>query len=463
MVESKKGVSLDDAFNVQSQHQKVLRAAEAARAAAVAMAASKEKARDAALKLIVKEIEENQAQILEANEIDMEYAKEMQKEGTLSPALIARLRLDKSKLKGITDGINQVAELPDPVGQITLARELDKGLQLYRVTCPIGLIAVIFESRPDALPQIASLCIKSANAVILKGGREARMTNRALFECIERACARARLPQNILTLLESREAVDALLDADHLIDLIIPRGSNQLVRHIQMNTRIPVLGHSDGLCHLYIDRYANLTIANRVVVDSKVQYPAACNAIETLLVHESIGRKFLALIVPDLLNRGVELRCDSAIKLMLPKALRSQVAQSHEADWSTEYCDMILSIKAMNSINDAIRHINRYGSHHTDGIITDDEKAFEQFFAQVNSAGVYWNASTRFADGFRYGFGAEVGISTNRMHPRGPVGLEGLVTYKYKVIGKGHVVADYVGKGAKRFTHKTLFEDGSTS
>ena len=462
MVEgTRKSADQPSAISLQSAQQQVMRAAEVARTAATAMSVTREKVRDAALKNIVKELEHAQDQILEANEIDLERAQELARTGSLSQSLIARLRLDKSKLEGIIEGVIRVAELSDPLGQVTLARELDNQLQLFRVSCPIGLIAVIFESRPDALPQIASLCLKSGNAAILKGGKEARVTNRVLFECIERACTRAHLPPNVFTLLETRESIEALLKADKFIDLIIPRGSNELVRYIQDNTRIPVLGHADGLCHLYVDRTANIATATKVVLDSKVQYPAACNAIETLLVHESIARKFLASVVPELLSRGVELRCDSAISLMLPKALRTQVKPSQESDWSTEYSDMILSVKAMNSLNDAIRHINKYGSHHTDGIITEDEKAFDQFFSQVHSAGVYWNASTRFADGFRYGFGAEVGISTGKMHPRGPVGLEGLVTYKYKVVGKGHIVSDYVGENARRFTHKTLFEDGS--
>jgi glutamate-5-semialdehyde dehydrogenase len=320
------------------------------------------------------------------------------------------------------------------------------------------VVAVIFESRPDALPQISALCLKSGNAVILKGGKEAKQTNRQLFRCMQEGCVKAGLPPECLILLESRQAVETLLQADRYIDLVVPRGSNDLVRHIQNSTRIPVLGHADGLCHLYVDKTADVDKAVAVAVDSKVQYPAACNAIETLLVHEDIARQFLEQLLPRLIEHGVELRLDDAALDVISDDGRGKIRRASDTDWSSEYCDLILSVKLVPSIERAIEHINQFGSHHTDAIVSEDESAFDLFFKQVDSAGVFWNASTRFADGFRYGFGAEVGISTGKLHPRGPVGLDGLVTYKYKVAGNGHIVADYVGGKAKQFSHKPLGE-----
>jgi glutamate-5-semialdehyde dehydrogenase len=312
---------------------------------------------------------------------------------------------------------------------------------------------VIFESRPDALPQIASLCIKSGNAAILKGGSEAQKTNFKLFQLISDSIEAAGLPTHTVTLLESRKDVEELLKAEHLIDLIIPRGSNELVKHVQDHTRIPVLGHAEGVCHVYIDKAADRKKALSVTLDAKVQYPAACNAVETLLLHTDIAEKLLPEIVEALIQNKVEVRGDKRCRDILG---REDVSDAKNEDWDKEYCDLILSIKMVDSAEEAIDHINQYGSGHTDSIVTEDNKAADQFCQGVNSAGVYVNASTRFADGFRYGFGAEVGISTGKLHPRGPVGVEGLVTYKYKLVGQGHVVGDYVGEKAKKFTHKEI-------
>ncbi len=405
------------------------------------------------LLFIAQRIKERAGEILAANQRDLEVARPLVESGDLPEALFHRLKLDAAKLADIITGVKQVAALEDPVGKITLATELDEGLRLYRVNCPIGAVGVIFESRPDALVQIASLCLKSGNSVLLKGGREAENSNRALFDAIQSAVIETGLPADAVVLLESREAVNALLKADGFVDLMIPRGSNALVRFVQENTNIPVLGHAEGICHLYVDRAADLQKALAITLDAKVTYPAVCNAVETLLLHEEIAKDFLPQVIDALQQANVEIRCDEET---VKEFKFEGVEKATEEDWRTEYNDLILSIKTVHSLGEAIAHINEYGSHHTESIVTEDEAAFEQFFAEVNSAGVYLNASTRFADGFRYGFGAEVGISTGTLHPRGPVGLEGLVTYKYKLVGNGHTVATYSGKDAREFTHKPI-------
>jgi glutamate-5-semialdehyde dehydrogenase len=336
---------------------------------------------------------------------------------------------------------------------VTYAIELVTGLRLYRVNCPIGVLGVIFESRPEALVQIASLALKSGNAVLLKGGKEATRSNRALFELLSAALVDSELPTDALALLETRQDVDEMLTAEGYIDLVIPRGSYELVRYIQSHTHIPVLGHAEGICHVYVDRAAALDKALAVALDAKVQYPAVCNSMETLLVHRDVAARFLPPMVEQLKTHGVEVRCD---RRCIDEFEITDVTMATESDWSTEYDELILSIKVVDSLDHAIAHINTYGSRHTDAIITEDNGAAERFFAEVDSAGVFHNASTRFSDGFRYGFGAEVGISTYKLHPRGPVGLEGLVTYKYKLVGSGHTVAPYVGAGAKPFRHKPI-------
>ncbi|HEU4389931.1 MAG TPA: glutamate-5-semialdehyde dehydrogenase [Blastocatellia bacterium] len=407
--------------------------------------------KDTALERISHRITAGADRILSANEQDLKAARPRVASGELADALFRRLKLDQSKLRDIVTGVEQVVRLADPVGEVTYAVELDRGLTLSRVNCPIGVVGVIFESRPDALVQIATLCLKSGNAVILKGGREAEHSNAALFDIIKTAACAADIPADALWLLESREDVKSLLGAEGYVDLLVPRGSNELVRYIQQNTNIPVLGHAEGLCHVYVDREADLEKALAITIDAKVQYPAVCNAMETLLVHSDIAGKFLPRALDALASAGVELRCDERTLREFPAAGSNRAT---EADWKTEYCDLILSIRIVDSLDEAIRHINTYGSNHTDAIVTEDRGAFDRFFAEVDSAGVFLNASTRFADGLRYGFGAEVGISTGKLHPRGPVGLEGLVTYKYKLIGDGHVVATYSGPHAKQFIHK---------
>jgi glutamate-5-semialdehyde dehydrogenase len=349
--------------------------------------------------------------------------------------LLKRLRFDDHKLNDVVDGIKSLMTLEDPVGKIKLHTTLDDGLELYRVTCPIGVIGVIFESRPDALVQIATLCLKSGNAVFLKGGREAANTNRVLFETIRDASVQNGLPEGWINLLESREEVNAMLSLSDYIDLIIPRGSNAFVQYIMQNTTIPVMGHADGVCHTYIDRYADEAKALKVTVDAKTQYVSVCNATETILIDKTLETTLMPKIIAALEDKGVKVHLESEV-----------------TEWHHEYLDYEVSIKLTNSIDEAIDHINKYGSGHTDSIITEKMDRAEYFMNKVDSGSVLLNCSTRFADGFRYGFGAEVGISTSKLHARGPVGLEGLVSYKYKLYGDGHIVADYAS-GDKKFKH----------
>jgi glutamate-5-semialdehyde dehydrogenase len=423
-----------------------------ARIAARALARAGRAARDAALAALADILLRDAASLAAINADDRLEAEALVRDGRLSPSSLQRLTLDAAKIAALADGVRQVAALADPLGRVTLARELDEGLVLRRVSCPIGVVGVVFESRPDALVQIASLAIKSGNAVVLKGGREARRTNRALFERVREALMAAGLPAGALVLLEDREDVDTLLAADADVDLIVPRGSSALVRHVQDHTRIPVLGHAEGVCHVYVDRAADLGRALAVAVDAKVQYASACNAMETLLVHRDVAESFVPVVTFALVARGVTVRADAGA---LPLAGPAAVPAAPE-DFGTEFGDLVCALKVVASLDEAIAHINAHGSRHTDAIVTEDAAARDRFFADVDAAGVFCNASTRFADGFRYGFGAEVGISTGTLHPRGPVGLDGLVTYKYLLYGEGQVVADYSGKDAKAFVHRDL-------
>lgn len=446
----------------------IAKIAEQAKLASSQMASLTNAQKNEALIAVANALEVNADAIASENQKDMDLASERVNKGELKESLFQRLKLDKPKLLGTISGIKQIAEMIDPVGQISLARELDEGLNLYRVSSPIGLVAVIFESRPEAMPQILSLCLKSGNALVLKGGQEAEKTNRILFKVMQEAIARAGLPAAAFALIETRADVKQLLEADAFVDLVIPRGSNDLVRYIQSNTKIPVLGHADGICHIYVDKDADLDLAEKVALDSKIQYPSACNAAETLLVHKDVLHDFLPRMCAKYQENKVELRLEQTLieflKLMKAEGkIRSDfnldftaLKPAHDEDWTTEYCELVISIRAVDSMEDAIEHINKNGSGHTECMITRNEKSFDEFFAKVNSAGIYLNASTRFADGFRYGFGAEVGISTSKLHPRGPVGVEGLVTYKYKLLGKGQTVAEYSGKNAKQFTHRDI-------
>ncbi len=418
--------------------------AKATRQAARQLAVLPTQAKNQAIEAIAQALEAASSEILAANAADCQAA---EAEGIAKP-LYNRLKLDETKLKAAIEGVRDVGKLSDPVGTVQLHRELDDGLILKRITCPVGVLGIIFEARPDALIQITSLAIKSGNGVILKGGKEAIRSCETLVKAIHQGLSTTSVDPATVQLLTTREEIRALLQLDEYVDLIIPRGSNSFVRYVQENTRIPVLGHADGICHLYIDRAADLQKAVDITVDAKTQYPAVCNAIETLLVHSAIAPTFLPLATAALQQRHVELRGDEATRKIV------DIAAATEEDWSTEYNDLILSIKVADSLDDAINHINTYGSRHTDAIITEDPEIADTFLAQVDSANVFHNCSTRFADGFRYGFGAEVGISTQKMPPRGPVGLEGLITYKYQATGNGHIVATYAGKDAKPFTHR---------
>lgn len=421
--------------------------ARAARQASFALAASPAQVRNGALLAVADALEAHRGEIFAANRLDLSDAAE------LAAPVKKRLRFDEAKLTDVLSGLRALAAMEDPIGHEQLRTELADGLVLSRVSCPIGVVGVIFESRPDALVQIAGLCMKSGNAVLLKGGREALHTNAALYAVLKAASEAAGLPAGWAGLLTTREDVGEMLRLDEEIDLIIPRGSNAFVRYIMDNTRIPVLGHSDGVCHLYLHEDADPDMAARVVVDAKTQYPAACNAVETLLVHEKAGAA-LAAAAKALHAAGVRIRADAPAQAVLAGAGVPCEAAT-EADWRTEYLDLTISVRTVASLAEAIAHINRYGSHHTDGILTQDDAAAQRFFALVDSAGVYQNCSTRFADGYRYGFGAEVGIATGKLHARGPMGLEGLCSYKYILRGHGDVVADFAG-GKRSFTHKKL-------
>lgn len=385
-------------------------------------------------------------EIIAANQADCQAA---QAEGIPTP-LYNRLKLGENKLNATIAGVRDVQNLPDPLGQVSLHRQLDEGLVLKRIACPLGVLGVIFEARPEALIQITSLAIKSGNAVILKGGKEATRSCQILTQVIQTALSQTAVSPQAINLLTTREEIRGLLGLNQYVDLIIPRGSNEFVQYIQQNTHIPVLGHADGICHLYLDDHGDLTKAIAITVDAKTQYPAACNAIETLLVHRAIAETFLPPIAQALREKGVSLRGDAATQAII------DCDPADETDWRTEYCDLILAIKIVSSPQAAIEHINTYGSKHTDGIVTENQAVAEQFLTQVDAAGVYHNCSTRFADGFRYGFGAEVGISTQKMPPRGPVGLDGLVTYKYQLRGSGQVAATYSGDHARPFQHRDL-------
>ncbi|MBD2667122.1 gamma-glutamyl phosphate reductase [Richelia sinica FACHB-800] len=421
--------------------------AQQTRAAASQLGVLSTEAKNQALEAIAQALESAKEEILQGNIADCEAALA---EGIAKP-LYKRLQLDEHKLRDAIVGVRDVAKLADPVGQVQIHREIDNGLILKRITCPLGVLGIIFEARPEAAIQIVSLAIKSGNGVILKGGKEALRSCEAIVKAIKQGLSQTSVHPDAVQLLTTREEILELLHLDKYVDLIIPRGSNSFVRFVQENTRIPVLGHADGICHLYVDQAADIEKAIQITVDAKTQYPAACNAIETLLVHSNIAAEFLPQVAASLQANHVELRGDERTLKIL-----NHISSATPTDWETEYSDLILSVKIVDSLDEAISHIHTFGSRHTEAIITEDLQAAATFQALVNAAGVYHNCSTRFADGFRYGFGAEVGISTQQMPPRGPVGLEGLVTYKYQMTGDGHIVSTYTGANAKSFTHKDL-------
>ena len=422
-----------------------------AKEAATTLAALNTDVKNNALRAMADALDKNRDAILSSNSMDVSDAETMESDGKLSNAMVKRLKIDDVKISGMIAGIDDVIGLPDPVGRTISTKELDDDLTLYQISCPIGMIGTIFESRPDVVPQIMSLCLKSGNAVIFKGGSEASRTNKTLFDTLTKAAYSAGIPEGVFVLMERREDVNAILSMDQYIDLLIPRGSNSFVQYIRENTKIPVLGHASGICHIFIDESADIDMAVKVALDSKVQYPAVCNAVETLLVDSKIAPIFLPLMDKEYHNNNVEIRTDKrAIRYME----HAKIAE--ESDWDTEYGDLVISIAVVDDMDEAITFINEHGSHHTDAIISNDKDRISRFIRYVDSADVFVNASTRFADGYRFGKGAEVGISTNKIHSRGPVGMEGLMIYKYVLIGNGQVVKDYVGKDARPFTHKDI-------
>ncbi|KAJ2992506.1 hypothetical protein NUW58_g2145 [Xylaria curta] len=437
-------------------------AAEEAKSASHILATLPTAARNDALTAIHAALSEARDDILAANARDLEAAQRAAENGQLSQSLVSRLDLGrKGKWEDMLKGILDVRELEDPVGKITLRTKLDDGLELTRVTCPIGVLLIIFEARPEVIANIASLAIKSGNAAILKGGKESTESFVAISKVISAALEKSQVPNNAIQLVTTRDVIPQLLDLDQYIDLVIPRGSNELVRYIKTNTKIPVLGHADGLCSIFLEQSADPKMAAEVIVDSKTSYPAACNSLETLLVQQSALESHLPSVADALIAKGVVLRCDKVTKEILASKLSpelsSKLESAMDADFDTEFLSLILAVKAVANIDEAIAHINIHGSKHTDAILTSSSDLAEKFMSSVDAAGVYWNASTRFADGMRCGFGTEVGISTNKIHSRGPVGLEGLMIYKYKIRGQGHVTAVYgEGEGKKSFNHERL-------
>ena len=423
----------------------MIEAAKKAREASIQLAAMSAESKNQALEAIKEALAANVEAIKAANVIDVENSKKEQ----VAEPILKRLKFEEEKVQDVCAGIKSLVGLEDPVGKVQLQTELDDELTLTRIAWPIGVIGVIFESRPDALVQISTLCLKSGNAVLLKGGSEAKETNRILFNIINEASIKAGMPEGWIALMESREDVNSILAMDEYIDLLVPRGSNAFVQYIMKNTNIPVIGHADGICHTFVDESANIEMAIDLVVDSKTQYVVVCNALETLLVHENIAKAFLPKLKQALSEKGAVIKgCEKTRKI-----IECEVAT--EEDWKTEYLDYILSIKIVSDVEEAIAHINKYGSGHTDSIITENNVNTKIFMNLVDSANVFHNASTRFSDGFRYGFGAEVGVSTSKIHARGPVGLEGLLIYKYQLEGKGQIVADYA-LGKKCFKHRRI-------
>ncbi len=407
------------------------------------MAALSLETRNEILLSVAEALEANKEVIFAANAEDLERAER----DDISPAVKKRLKFDAGKLRDVLAGIRDLVNIADPLGKVLLERELDEGLLLKRISCSIGVIGIIFEARPDALVQISTLCIKSGNCAVLKGGKETASTNRVLFDIIYSTAIKAGAPESCLSLASSHNEISELLTCNGYVDLIIPRGSNSFVQYIMNNTKIPVMGHADGVCHTYVDKYADINKAIPIIIDAKTQYTAACNATETLLIQRDVAKEHLKEMAEELKKAGVTLRGNAEVREYI------DAEEMGDDEYNTEYLNTILSIKIVAGADEAIAHINKFGSHHTDAIVTEDKEIAERFMNLVDSAGVYQNCSTRFADGYRYGFGAEVGISTSKIHARGPVGLDGLVTYKYKLYGSGQIVADYAS-GEKQFHFK---------
>ncbi|KAL9543054.1 hypothetical protein MBANPS3_008297 [Mucor bainieri] len=446
----------------------VVETARAARLASVSLQSVTNEQKNEALLKIKQVLSERREEIFKANEQDKKIAEDLVKQGKLSSSLFKRLDVCQGdKFDTILSGVSDITQLPDPTKKVTMATKLDDGLELYRLTVPVGVLLTIFEARPEVVVNISCLALKSGNAVILKGGKEATHTNAALARVIQDALASLPagngIPKEAVQIVETREDISALLDLDRYIDLVVPRGSNSLVKYIQNNTRIPVLGHADGICSVYLDKEADIQKAVKIAVDSKTNYTAACNAAETLLVNQSLlHNSEFSKVALGLLEAGVTLKCESDVLDFLMQASnipeeykQSKLEKATEEDFFTEFLDLIIAVKSVADVDAAVVHINEHGSKHTDCIVTENKDTADYFMTRVDAAGCYWNASTRFADGFRYGFGAEVGVSTNKTHARGPVGLEGLVIYKYKLFGNGEGAGDY-GSGKKQYKHETI-------
>jgi glutamate-5-semialdehyde dehydrogenase len=434
-------------------HADVASIARSAREASRKLALLSGETRKAALLAIADALEGNEEPILAANAKDCAAADKLLSSGEMTQALFSRLQIKQCGIAEMAARVREVANLPDPLGKRLAATELDQGLILHKESCALGVIAVVFESRPEVVPQVASLALKSGNAVLLKGGAEAAISNERIVAIWrETLCRFPDVPQESIHLLQTRSDVMELLRLQGEVDLLIPRGSKKFIAFVEQNSRIPVLGHGEGICHVLVDRAADLHKAESITLDSKVQYPAACNSVETLLVHQDIAAAFLPRVVAELKRANVEVRGCPRVLALLPEA---RLVPAIEQDWSTEYSDLILSVKIVDTVEQGLEHIHRYGSKHTECIVTEDRAVAERFLQEVDAAGVFHNASTRFADGYRYGFGAEVGISNGKLHARGPMGIDGLTTYKYKLRGNGHIVAEY-SSGIRHFKHKTL-------
>ena len=427
--------------------------AHSAREASRRLALLTDERRRSTLLAVADALEGNAGSILDANAVDCAAAEKLVSSGKMTQALFLRLRINESGVVEMAARVREVANLQDPLGKRLSTTELDDGLILSKETCPLGVIAVVFESRPDVIPQVASLALKSGNAVLLKGGAEAANSNERIVAIWRETISRfPEVPVESIQLLQSRSDVMELLHLKGEVDLLIPRGSKEFVAFVEQNSRIPVLGHGEGICHVFIDRAADVNKAVAITLDSKVQYPAACNSVETLLVHKDIATAILPRVIAELEKAKVEVRACPRMRALLPEA---KLVPAVDKDWSTEYSDLILSVKIVDSAEEGLEHIHKYGSKHTECIVTEDHEAAERFLQEVDAAGVFHNASTRFADGYRYGLGAEVGISNGKLHARGPMGIEGLTTYKYKLRGNGQIVAEY-SSGARQFKHKSL-------
>ena len=410
----------------------ILKIAKAAKKASYQMALVSAKEKNRALMLMANALEAKHSFLIRENAKDLSVASK----ANYSKALVDRLTLNPKRIADMANGLRETAKLKDPVGQLLETIKRPNGLIIKKVRVPLGVVGIIYESRPNVTADCAALCLKSGNAAILKGGKEAIHSNKAIFKVLKSQLKKTKIPLDALQLIEStdRQAVHELLKLDEYLDVIVPRGGEELIRFVADNSRIPVIKHFKGICHVYVHAQADLKMAYKIVMNAKLQKPGVCNAMETLLVDRTVAKKFLPSMIESLQKAGCEIRGDQATR-----AIAKGVKKATEEDWRTEYLDLILSVRVVEDINQAIEHINTYGSHHSDTIVTKNKNQAQAFLNAVDSACVYVNASTRFTDGYEFGFGAEVGISTDKLHVRGPMALEGLTSYKYEIYGNGQV------------------------